>query len=148
MVIDELKRDLHASDTEAYVCKLAPGIAAYPPVFDWRFTDEFWTTPDAFETLLAWMPDVAHDKHGFFKLAGIRSRPDRSSGFLNVADYVTDFTEETPQHWEGVVHHPLPPRTNASRRHQASRPSDALRTAHAPPSAPCARAETCAAGGG
>ena len=107
VVIDELQRDLHATDLEAYVRKIAPGIATYPPVFDWRFSDDHFTTPEAFATLLTWLPDAAHDKHGFFKLAGVRARPDKLSGVLNVADFLYDVTEESPQYWQGVFHHPL-----------------------------------------
>ena len=95
----------HRRDLAAYRASIVS--SSYPPVHDWTFHDSHWSDPRAFHVLLEWLPSVAHDVRGFFPISGVRERPDRLNGFLNVSltlHYPTNV--RLPQFWDSFYTHP------------------------------------------
>jgi hypothetical protein len=107
VVVDECARQAHAADLDTYVSTLVPKVLNYPPCPDWWFSDEHWTTPLAFEVLLAWLPTITHFESGFYNFPGVRDRPEINNGFLNAKDNIQDVGTIEVQWWGGVMNHPL-----------------------------------------
>lgn len=106
MVVHRDALNAHRIDLHAYRSSVVADSAAYPPNSDWTFHDLHWTSPNAFEILLTWLPDVAHDTVGFFPLTGVRDRPNKTNGFLNVSETLHySCTATTPQHWDSFFTH-------------------------------------------
>jgi hypothetical protein len=107
LIHDELVQS-HKSDISLYRTSIAPEIDSYPPHAKWTFSDEHWTTHGAFKVLLTWLPDAAHFTKGFFPFSGVRDRPDKKNGFLNVQDSLHESSKKNEaQYWDGVCAHPL-----------------------------------------
>ena len=98
----------HRRDLDAYHASLCPEIPNFPTRHDWGFHDEHWNHPDAFTVLLTWLPDAAHEKEGFFVIPGVRDRPDKNNGFLNVSKTLrASVNPDARQYWNNVCTHPL-----------------------------------------
>jgi hypothetical protein len=108
LVMHEDAMNAHRLNLDAYHASLCADVADYPPRHDWTFHDEHWTHPNAFKVLLTWLPDAAHDTLGFFPISGVRDRPDKKNGFLNVKDTLPcTANPRAEQHWKGVCEHTL-----------------------------------------
>lgn len=108
LIVHEDAVNAHRLNLGAYRASLCADVDDYPHRHDWTFHDEHWTHPTAFKVLLTWLPDAAHDTLGFFPISGVRDRPDKKNGFLNVTEtlpYTADPRAE--QYWKGVCEHTL-----------------------------------------
>lgn len=98
----------HRSDVAAYRIALAPEVNGYPPLASWEFHDTHFSTPAAFKVLMTWLPDSVHFVKGFFPFSGVRDRPDKKNGFLNVQDTLKPTsTANGTQYWNGFCAHSL-----------------------------------------
>ena len=108
LVVHEDALSAHQLNLDAYRASLCAEVGYYPPRHDWTFHDDHWTHPNAFKVLLTWLPDAAHDALGFFPISGVRDRPDKKNGFLNVMETLPyTANPRAAQYWRGVCEHAL-----------------------------------------
>lgn len=108
LVFDDAKIDELRKDVSSYLNAAAPEVVAFPPKFNWSFSDEHWTNPAAFRLLITWLPESVHQINGFFTISGVRDRPDKKNGFLNVHETIPDSAKfDAPQYWDGLYTHTI-----------------------------------------
>lgn len=83
-------------------------VRGYPPSSRFSFSDDHFSTPLAFATLLTWLPTVATEPSGFFPLSGIRDRSKLNNGFADAKVRIDNIQpDRTTQHWATFYASPL-----------------------------------------